>query len=146
MPVIFGDDYKFEIGKGVLLAAGADVTLVATGLLVEMALKAKELLANDGISAEVINIATIKPIDEEIIVKSARKTGAVVTCEEHNIIGGLGSAVAEVLGENCPTPMQRIGTRDVFGRSGKPAELFEVYGLTPAAIAEAAKKAIGNKQ
>lgn len=145
VPVIFGDDYKFEIGKGVLLAEGADVTLVATGLLVEMALKAKELLANEGISAEVINIATIKPIDEEIIVKSARKTGAVVTCEEHNIIGGLGSAVAEVLCENCPTPMQRIGTRDVFGRSGKPAELFEVYGLTPAAIAEAAKKAIKNK-
>lgn len=145
VPVIFGDDYKFEIGKGVLLAEGADVTLVATGLLVEMALKAKELLANEGISAEVINIATIKPIDEEIIVKSARKTGAVVTCEEHNIIGGLGSAVAEVLCENCPTPMQRIGTRDVFGRSGKPAELFEVYGLTPAAISEAAKKAIKNK-
>ena len=145
VPVIFGDDYKFEIGKGVLLAEGTDVTLVATGLLVEMAIKAKELLANEGISAEVINIATIKPIDEEIIVKSARKTGAVVTCEEHNIIGGLGSAVAEVLCENCPTPMQRIGTRDVFGRSGKPAELFEVYGLTPAAIAEAAKKAIKNK-
>lgn len=146
VPVVFDEStYKFEIGKGVVLSEGADVTIIATGLMVEMALNAKELLANQGISAEIINIATIKPIDAQIIAKSAQKTGAVVTCEEHNIIGGLGSAVAEVLVENAPVPMERVGTRDVFGRSGTPAQLFKVYGLTPEAIVEAAKKAISKK-
>ena len=146
VPVVFDEStYKFEIGKGVVLSEGADVTIIATGLMVEMALNAKELLANQGISAEIINIATIKPIDAQIIAKSAQKTGAVVTCEEHNIIGGLGSAVAEVLVENAPVPMERVGTRDVFGRSGTPAQLFKVYGLTPEAILEAAKKAISKK-
>ena len=146
VPVIFDEEtYKFEIGKGVVLAQGSDVTIVATGLMVEMALKAKDILADEGISAEVINIATIKPIDSELIAKSASKTGAVVTCEEHNIIGGLGSAVAEVLVENNPVPMDRIGTRDVFGKSGTPAALFKDYGLTPEAIVESAKKVIAKK-
>ena len=146
VPVIFDEaTYKFEIGKGVVLSEGTDVTIVATGLMVEMALNAKELLKCEGISAEVINIATIKPIDEELITKSALKTGAVVTCEEHNIIGGLGSAVAEVLCENAPVPMERVGTRDVFGKSGVPSKLFECYGLTPEAIAESSKKVIKKK-
>ncbi len=146
VPVIFDDSYKFEIGKGVMLKEGTDVTLVATGLLVETALKASEILANEGISARVINIATIKPIDKEIISKAAMETGALVSCEEHNIIGGLGSAVAEVLCETCPAPLMRIGTQDVFGKSGKPDKLFEEYGLTAEAIVESAKKAISLKK
>ena len=146
VPVVFDENtYKFQIGKGSVLAQGSDVTLIATGLMVEMALKAKELLSNQGISAQVVNIATIKPIDKDLIAKCASETGAVVSCEEHNIIGGLGSAVAEVLCETTPVPMERVGTKDVFGKSGKPAELFEEYGLTPEAIAEAAKNAISRK-
>ena len=146
VPVIFDDSYKFEIGKGVMLKEGTDVTLVATGLLVETALKASEILANEGISARVINIATIKPIDREIISKAAMETGALVSCEEHNIIGGLGSAVAEVLCETHPAPLMRIGTKDVFGKSGKPDKLFEDYGLTAEAIVDSAKKAIALKK
>ena len=146
VPVLYDDTYKFEIGKGVQLKEGTDVTLVATGLLVETALNAAEMLKADGINARVINIHTIKPIDVEILTKASLETGAIVTCEEHNIIGGLGSAVAEALCENAPCPIQRIGTQDVFGRSGKPAELFEVYGLTAASICEAAKKAIALKK
>ncbi len=146
VPVINDDSYDFQIGKGVQLKEGTDVTLVATGLLVETALNAAELLKSEGISARVINIHTIKPIDKEIITKAALETGALVSCEEHNVIGGLGSAVAEVLAENAPAPLTRIGTQDVFGRSGKPAELFEVYGLTAEAIAESAKKAISLKK
>ncbi len=147
VPVVFDQNtYKFEIGKGVQLCGGSDVTLVATGLMVEMALCAKELLANVGISAGVINIATIKPIDKQLITKAAMETGAIVTCEEHNVIGGLGSAVAEVVCENAPVPIERIGTQDVFGKSGKPAQLFEHYGLTPEAIFEAAKRVIAKKQ
>ena len=146
VPVIFDNSYKFEIGKGVMLKEGTDVTLVATGLLVETALKASEILANEGIKARVINIATIKPIDREIIAKAAMETGALVSCEEHNIIGGLGSAVAEVLCETHPAPLMRIGTQDVFGKSGKPDKLFEDYGLTAEAIVESAKKAISLKK
>ncbi len=146
VPVLFDENYKFEIGKGVLLKDGSDVTLVATGLLVGEALKAAELLANEGISARVINIHTIKPIDKEIIAKAACETGALVTCEEHNVIGGLGSAVAEVLCENAPAPLLRVGTQDVFGKSGKPDELLKEYGLTADAIVEIAKKAIAMKK
>ena len=146
VPVLYDDTYKFELGKGVQLKEGNDVTLVATGLLVETALNAAELLKAEGINARVINIHTIKPIDKEIITKAALETGAVVTCEEHNVIGGLGSAVAEVLCENAPAVLQRIGTQDVFGRSGKPNELFEIYGLTAEAIRDAAKKAIALKK
>ena len=146
VPTLFdADTYKFEIGKGVMLKEGSDVTIVATGLMVPEALNAAELLKNEGISAEVINIHTIKPIDVEMITKSALKTGAVVTAEEHNIIGGLGSAVAEVLVENAPVPMQRIGTKDKFGKSGKPAALLEMYEMTAAHIAAAAKVAISKK-
>ena len=146
VPVLFDDDYKFEIGKGVQLVDGTDVTLVATGLLVGSALEAAELLKNDGISARVINIPTIKPIDEAIIAKAAAETGALVSCEEHNVIGGLGSAVAEVLCQTCPAPLLRVGTLDVFGKSGKPAELFEEYGLTARNIAFQAKNAMALKR
>ena len=138
-------DYKFELGKGVCLKDGSDVTIVATGLMVSMALEAAETLAQEGIQARVINIHTIKPIDAEIIVKAAKETGALVTAEEHNIIGGLGSAVAEVVGENAPAPVLRVGMKDTYGHSGTVPALLEAYGLTPAAIVEAAKKAISLK-
>ncbi len=137
-------DYKFELGKGVELADGTDVTIIATGLMVEMALAARELLAKDGISARVINIHTIKPIDADIIAKAAKETGAIVTAEEHYIMGGLGSAVTEVVCSTNPCPVQLVGT-DRFGKSGKPAELFKEYGLTPENIAEKAKMAISMK-
>ena len=122
-------DYKFEIGKGILLCEGTDVTIVATGLCVNSALEAAEKLASEGISAEVINIHTINPLDEEIILKSAAKTGKVVTAEEASIIGGLGGAVAELLSEKLPTKMMRIGVRDVFGESGPATELLHKYKL-----------------
>lgn len=140
-----GEDYKFELGKGVELADGKDVTIVATGLMVEMALKARELLADEGISARVVNIHTIKPIDEEIITKASKETGAIVTAEEHYIMGGLGSAVTEVVCANAPCPVKIVGT-DRFGKSGKPAELFKAYGLTPENIAKNAKEAIALKK
>ena len=145
VPVIYGDDYKFELGKGVTLKDGSDVTIFATGLMVEASLSAAEALSEQGISARVVNIHTIKPIDREIIVNAARETGAVVTCEEHNIIGGLGSAVAEVLCEEYPVPMVRVGVKDCFGKSGAPAQLLKDYGLTAEDVAEAAKKAMAKK-
>ena len=122
-------DYHFELGKGILLREGTDVTIIATGLCVNSALEAAEKLAADGISAEVINIHTIKPLDEEMVVASAKKTGKVVTVEEHSIIGGLGSAVCETLCEKAPTKVLRIGTRDVYGESGPAAALLAKYGL-----------------
>ncbi len=122
-------DYKFEIGKGVLLKEGTDVTIVASGITVSSALDAAEMLAADGISAEVINIHTIKPLDEELILASAKKTGKVVTAEEHSVIGGLGSAVCDCLSEKLPTPVMKIGMNDVFGESGPAAALVEKYGL-----------------
>ena len=139
-------DYKFELGKGVQMADGSDVTVVASGLTVHMALEAREALAAEGISARVINIHTIKPIDRDILVKAAKETGAIVTAEEHNIIGGLGSAVAEVLCEECPVPMLRVGMKDTYGHSGNVPALLEAYGITPAVIAEQAKKAIQLKK
>ncbi|MBQ9760264.1 MAG: transketolase family protein [Clostridia bacterium] len=146
VPVINDNaDYKFELGRGVKVADGKDVTIVATGIMVAMALEARELLAAEGIDARVVNIHTIKPIDREIIEAAARETGAVVTAEEHNIIGGLGSAVAEVLCETCPVPMERVGMKDTYGHSGTVPALLEAYGLTPANIAEAAKTAIARK-
>ncbi|MBE7035185.1 MAG: transketolase family protein [Ruminococcaceae bacterium] len=138
--------YKFELGKGVELEAGTDVTIVATGLMVPEALEAKKMLAEEGINARVINIHTIKPIDKDILIKAAKETGAIVTAEEHNVIGGLGSAVAEVLCENFPVPMRRVGTQDKFGKSGKPAILLEEYGLTAANIAANAKEVIKLKK
>jgi transketolase len=129
-PVIFDpDNFKFEIGKGQILREGTDVTIVATGLEVSASLEAAEMLAKDGVSAEVINICTIKPLDEELIIASAKKTGKVVTAEEHSIIGGLGGAVAECLSEKCPTPLYRIGVRDRFGESGPAGELIRKYEL-----------------
>ncbi len=145
VPVIFDESYQFEIGKGVELAEGSDVTLIGTGLMVPAALEAREILAEEGIQARVINMATIKPIDKEIIIKAAQETGAIVTAEEHNVIGGLGSAVAEVLCENQPVPMLRVGTQDVFGRSGKPNPLLESYGLDAKTIVAKVKEAIAMK-
>jgi len=146
VPTIFDKEtYKFEIGKGVVLQDGSDVTLIATGLMVPEAMEAAKILAEKGVSALVINIHTIKPIDAELITMAAKKTGAVVTAEEHNIIGGLGSAVAEVLVENAPVPMARIGTQDKFGKSGKPADLLKMYGLTAEDIANAALNVIKKK-
>ena len=139
-------DYKFELGKGVQLADGTDVTVVATGLMVSMALEARELLAAEGISARVINIHTIKPIDRDILAKAVADTGALVTAEEHNVIGGLGAAVTEVVCETAPAPVVRVGMNDTYGHSGTVPALLEQYGLTPAKIAEAAKKAISLKK
>ncbi|SKA88053.1 transketolase [Caloramator quimbayensis] len=139
-------DYKFEIGKAVTLKDGEDVTIFATGIMVNEALKASEMLKEQGISAQVINIHTIKPIDEEAVINAAQKTGAVVTCEEHNVIGGLGSAVCEVLSEYYPVPVKRVGVMDMFGESGKPAELLEEYGLTAENVAEAAKAVFEKKK
>jgi len=146
VPTLFDENYRFELGKGATLADGKDVTIVATGLMVQYALEAKDILAKEGIEARVINIHTIKPIDEEIIIKAAKETGALVTAEEHSIIGGLGSAVAEVLVENYPAPLKRVGIEDKFGKSGKPAKLLEMYGLTAQNIANKAKEAIKMKK
>lgn len=132
--------YKFEIGKGVKLREGSDVTIVATGICVDSAVNAAELLAADGISAEVINIHTIKPIDKDIILESARKTGKVVTVEEHSVIGGLGSAVCDVLAENLPTPVKKIGVQDVFGESGSAGELVKKFGLDGESVYKTVKE------
>ena len=137
--------YKFEIGKGVQLKDGTDVSIIANGLMVPEALEAAKILAEEGINARVINIHTIKPIDADIIIKAAKETGAIVTAEEHSVIGGLGSAVAEVLAENAPAPLIRVGIQDKFGKSGKPAALLEEYGLTAKNIAAKAKEAIAKK-
>ena len=146
VPTLFDPaTYKFELGKGIVLSEGTDVTIIATGLMVQEAIEAGKILAEKGVSAEVINIHTIKPIDAELITKSAKKTGAVVTAEEHTIIGGLGSAVAEVLSENAPTPLTRVGIMDKFGKSGKPAPLLKMYGLTAENIAEKALETIAKK-
>ena len=145
---VFNDaaTYKFEWGKGIQLAEGKDVTIIATGVMVDMALSARATLAAEGIDARVINIHTIKPLDREIVLAAARETGALVVAEEHNIIGGLGSAVAECLCEACPVPMMRVGVEDTFGRSGKVPALLEYYGLTPANIVAKAKAAIAMKK
>lgn len=147
VPQIFDENtYKFELGKGIKIKDGKDATIIATGLMVPYALEARELLKEESIDAAVVNIHTIKPIDREIIKEAAQNTGAIVTCEEHNINGGLGSAVAEVLCEECPVPMRRVGTRDVFGKSGNPYELLEEYGLSAKNIAQEVKKAISMKK
>ena len=145
---IFMPDYKeekFEIGKGIQLTEGTDVTIVATGHLVWEALQASEKLEAQGISADVINIHTIKPLDEDIILKSVAKTGCIVTAEEHNIIGGLGESVARTLALKTPTPQEFIGTNDTFGESGTPAQLMEKYGLNAISIVNAVKKVISRK-
>lgn len=143
LPEVYREGTEWTLGRANVLREGDDVTLVACGVMVAEALAAAGLLAERGISAEVIDAATIKPLDAETIIASARKTGAVVTCEEHSIIGGLGSAVAEVLGENAPTRMVRVGVRDTFGTSGDPDELMVHYGLTGVDIASAARGLLG---
>jgi len=137
------DDYKFELGKGIVLREGTDVSIVATGLMVQEALKAAAALAEEGIHAEVINIHTIKPLDEELIIATAKKTGRVITVEEHNIIGGLGEAVSTVLSEKCPTPVTRIGVNDVYGHSGPALDLLKEFGLSAEHIAEVVKEKLG---
>ena len=141
---VFHDEasFKFEIGKGEQLTEGNDVAIFATGLEVGEALTAAEQLKNEGIQARVINLCTIKPLDEEIVVKAARECGAVVTCEEHSILGGLGEAVAAVLGEQCPTKMRRVGVKDVFGHSGPAWDLLEQFGLRSDAIVAAVKELV----
>ena len=146
MPVIFDEDVKFEIGKARLLRSGSDVTLIGTGQMVSLCLDAAEALEKEGISADVIDMSTIKPLDIDAIYESVTKTGCVVTAEEHSVIGGLGSAVSEFLSENFPCPLTRIGTRDTFGESGEPDELFKKYGLTAEDIIEAAKRSITKKK
>lgn len=138
--------YKFELGRGVVLRDGRDVTLVATGLLVSPALEAAKLLSQEGIDARVVNIHTIKPIDDELLAKAARETGAIVTAEEHNIIGGLGSAVCESVAATFPVPVLRVGMNDCFGKSGVPKVLLEHFGLTAENIAANAKKAVALKK
>ena len=133
-------DYKFELGKGVVLREGKDVTIVATGLCVSSALEAAEKLAADGIDAKIINIHTIKPLDEELIVAAAKETGKVVTVEEHSVIGGLGSAVCDALAEKCPVPVKKIGVQDVFGESGPAAALLAKYKLDGEGVYEQVKK------
>lgn len=142
VPRVFDENYKFEIGKGNILKEGTDVTVIATGLMVNEALMAAEKLADEGISARVVNMATIKPIDRDIIIDSAKKTGVIVTAEEHNIIGGLGSAVAEVVCETVPVPVLRVGVNDVFGKSGPAVELLHQFGLDADNIAVKAKEAV----
>ena len=141
---VFHDEatFKFEIGKGEQLTEGSDVAIIATGLEVNEALIAAEQLKNEGIQARVINLCTIKPLDEELVVKAAKECGAVVTCEEHSILGGLGEAVAAVLGEQCPVPMRRVGVKDVFGHSGPAWELLEQFGLRSDAIIAAVKELV----
>jgi len=144
--VIYEENVDFKVGKGIQLKDGKDVTIIATGLMLGVTIEAVKTLTSEGISVRVIDMHTIKPIDKDIIIKAASETGAIVTAEEHNIIGGLGGAVAEVVAENCPVPVKRVGVMDVFGKSGKPDLLLEKYGLTSAKIVEAAKAAIAMKR
>lgn len=145
-PVIFKDDYKFDLFKADLLRNGKDVTLFASGIMVDEALKAAEALKSEGVEAEVINIHTIKPIDRDAVIASAKKTGAVVTCENHNIIGGLKSAVSEVLTEEYPVPVKAVGVKDHFGEVGKMDYLKKKYNMTAEDIVKAAKEAISLKK
>jgi Transketolase, pyrimidine binding domain./Transketolase, C-terminal domain. len=140
VPVIYQDTQQFQIGKGIKLKEGKHISIIATGIMVSKALEAADALQKEGITAEVIDIHTIKPIDKELIIDTARKTGRVITCEEHNIYGGLGSAVCEVLSENYPVRVKRIGVKDTFGESGAPDELLKKYGLTSEDIVMAARE------
>lgn len=146
VPIVFDEDYNFEVGKGVELKSGNDVTIIATGLMVKEALEAYDLLKAEGINARIINMATIKPIDKDIIIKAAKETGAIVTAEEHSVIGGLGSAVGEVVGEEYPVPVVKLGVYDTFGHSGPAAKLLDEFGLRAVNIVEKAKKAISLKR
>jgi transketolase len=143
---VFGDDHRFEIGKGQVVRDGRDVTLVACGVEVARAAEASELLTGDGISARVVNMATIKPIDTALLARCSEETGAVVTAEDHNIYGGLGGAVAEALAATIPCPIEFVGVRDTFGTSGEPEELADHFGISARFIAEAAVRAIARKR
>jgi transketolase len=145
-PLIYGPDYDFKIGIADTLRDGSDVTIIAVGLMVYKAIEAAEALSKQGISARVVNLSTIKPIDKNCIIKAARETGAIVTAEEHNMIVGMGSAVAEVLLDHAPVPQRRVGIPDVFGESGESEELMEAYGLTVENIVESANKAVAMKR
>ena len=139
-------DYRFEIGRGVTYREGNDVSIIANGYMVHLAVEAADILAAEGISAEVINIHTVKPLDTALVEKTARKTGAVVTAEEHSVIGGLGAAVCEALCERYPVPVLRVGVEDIFGRSGQVPELLEIYGLTAENVAAKARRAVEMKK
>jgi len=145
-PILFDSKYRFKFGKGVILKEGGDLAIISTGTMVCKSVEAAEMLEKEGIHAEVINIHTIKPLDKDIVIKAARKTGAVVTVEEHNTIGGLGSTVAEAILNNEPVPMEFIGVKDRFGQSGETEELYEIYGLTPKHIVESAKRVLRRKK
>lgn len=142
---IFTEQFEFKIGKAIVMSEGTDVSIFATGHLMWNAIEAAKELTKEGISCELINIHTIKPLDEEAIIKSAKKTKCVVTAEEHQILGGLGSSVAQVLARNCPTPMEMVGVNDKFGESGKPADLLDKYGMSVADVADAVRKAVKRK-
>ena len=145
-PVILPEDYKFAIGKGVVVKDGKDATIIAAGLMVSHALEAAGMLEKDGMKVRVINMSTIKPIDRDLIINAAKETRAIVTCEEHSIIGGLGEAVAGVVAEECPVPMKRVGMQDVFGQSGTAEELLAHYALMPPDIAKAVREVIAKKR
>lgn len=142
VPTMFEEDYNFEIGKGVVLREGNDATIIACGIMVNEAIIAADILKGENINVRVINMSTIKPIDTELIIKAAKETKAIVTAEEHSIIGGLGSAVSEVVSENCPVTVKKVGINDCFGESGTPNELLEKYGLTAKNIVEKVKEAL----
>ncbi|HEX7548979.1 MAG TPA: transketolase C-terminal domain-containing protein [Candidatus Methylomirabilis sp.] len=144
-PRVSPEGYEFRLGKAALLREGCDVTLIGSGLMVSRCLRAAEILANEGIAADVVNVSTIKPLDAEMIAARAGRTGAVVTAENHTVLGGLGGAVAEVLGEACPVPLRRVGIRDEFGTSGPLEEILSQYGLTAEAVCEAARSALKAK-
>ena len=145
VPTLFDENYNFEIGKGVVLREGDDATIIACGMMVNEALIAADMLKEENINVRVINMSTIKPIDRELIVKAAKETKAIVTAEEHSIIGGLGSAVSEVVSEECPVVVKKVGVKDTFGESGTPAELLKKYGLTAEDIVNSVKEAIAKK-
>ena len=143
VPVFYGEDASLEIGKGNCIRDGKDLTIIATGIMVSKAMDAAEILAGKGIDARVIDIHTIKPLDKDIIIKAAKETGKIVTAEEHSVIGGLGSAVCEVLSEECPVKVKRVGQKDTYGESGQPDELLEKYGMTEKDIVSAALEVLG---
>lgn len=145
VPTIFGDDYRFEIGKGAEVVAGSDMTFVTTGMMTSQAIAAADILKHEGVSARVVHIGTVKPLDKDIIIKAATETGAIVTAEEHSVIGGLGGAVAEFLSLTRPTPLEMVGVRDRFGTSGKADELVKYFCLTPEDLVEAARKVLQRK-
>ncbi|MCR4426145.1 MAG: transketolase family protein [Firmicutes bacterium] len=142
VPLLYQPGHDFELGRAVMLADGEDVTLIACGVMVSQAVAAREILAGEGISARVLDMATVKPLDGDAVARAARETGAIVTAEEHSVLGGLGGAVCEAVSEICPVPVIRVGMKDEFGKSGKPTELLDKFGLTAEGISRAARQAV----